>query len=174
MSYNVPAALWDNKITVWSIRMLFQLAVRSKRQSVVSLPSEIQAVQIHFELAANCWTQIYWRTAPGCFQTELQTKWILAWDAWRQLDVYCLPLGLWRVTCYTVFTPFQIYVQPSDTDVTGCWKCCVVLWPAWHLSQRLASPWSLPRARPVVCRLPSSRNKKVSFSTHVGVQVSEK
>lgn len=136
MPYNVPAALWDNKITVWSNRMLFQLAV-SKRQNVVSLPSEIQAVQIHFELAANCWTQIHWRTAPGCFQTEVQTKWILAWDAWRQLDVYCLPLGLWRVTCYTVFTPFQIYMVPSDTDVACCWN---TMW-LYGLHSTLAGYW---------------------------------
>ena len=138
MSYNVPAALWDNKITVWSNRKLLLLAV-SKRQNVVSLLSEIQAVQIHMELATNCWTQIHWRTAPGCFQTEVQTKCILAWDAWRQLDVYCLPLGLWRVTCHTVFTPFQIYMVPNDTDVTCCWKHHAALWPAQHYS---ASPWN--------------------------------
>lgn len=117
----MPAALWDNKITVWSNRKLLLLAV-SKRQNVVSLLSETQAVQIHIELATNCWIHIHWWTATGCFHTEVQTKWILAWGAWRQLDVYCLPLGLWRVTCYTVFKPFQIYMLPNDTNVTCCWK----------------------------------------------------
>lgn len=137
MSYNVPAALWDNKITVWSNSKLLLLAV-SKRQNVVSPLSEIQAGQIRVELATNCCTQIHWRTAPGCFQTEVQTKWSLAWDARRQLDVYCLPLGLRRVTCHTVFTPFQIYAVPNDTDVICCWKYHGALWPAQHYS---ASSW---------------------------------
>lgn len=154
MSYNVPAAFWDNKITAQSNRKLLLLAV-SKRQNAVSLLSEIQAVQIHMELAANCWTRIHWRTAPGCFQTGGQTKWILAWDAWRQLDVYCLPLGLWRVTCYTVFTPFQIHTVPNDTNVTCCWKYRAALWPARHYS---ASPWD---------RFPDRRCVRVRCSRYI-------
>lgn len=114
MPDNAPAALWDNKITVWSKRKLLPLAV-SKRWSIVLLLSEIQAMQIHMELATNYWTQIHAGTAPGCLLTNVQIKWILAWDAWRQLDGYCLPLGLWteRVVL-TVLTPSQIYMLPND------------------------------------------------------------
>lgn len=103
MPGNAPAALWDNKITVWSNRKLLLLAV-SKRQSIVLLLSEIQAMQIHMELATNYWTLIHTGTALGCFQTEVQIKWILSWDAWRQLDGYCLPLGLWRGLYYSFNT----------------------------------------------------------------------
>lgn len=145
MPGNVPEALWDNKITVWSNRKLLLLAV-SKRQSIVLLLSEIQAMQIHMELATNYWTLIHTGTALGCFQTEVQIKWILSWDAWRQLDGYCLPLGLWRGLCYS-FNTF-----PSVHGAT------------WFSSENTPQLYAPCSTSPCNCLIPSEAERRASLS----------
>lgn len=139
MPGNAPEALWDNKITVWSNRKLLLLAV-SKRQSIVLLLSEIQAMQIHMELATNYWTLIHTGTALGCFQTEVQIKWILSWDAWRQLDGYCLPVGLWRGLCYSFNTLQSIHGAKWYTHMILFWKYPTALCPMQHQPLQLSYP----------------------------------
>lgn len=147
----MPAALWGNKIAVWSNRKLFLLAA-SKRQHV-SLQSEILAVQIHIELATNCWTGICWGTARGCFQTQVQTKRILG-GGW--MCIACLwACERWHVTQF-----------PHPSKYTQCQMIPTCLAAEntrqLHDPPALLSPWSLPRARPVVCMWPSSGKEEIS------------